>query len=177
MQKTVLSSWASIPDEYESAITALLHAKSYDVIQIALVRGVMNFKENTDYYLEQTEGVFGTRGKNVRIQWLEIKAGKSKEQVLYDELVDYTSNSFDFITRQKAISALKRLSFCNEQLITNLCLGVQKANWKLSKSCGILIRHFYNSDYKEMVAKTVNSFETSEEQKARIKRFLVETKK
>ena len=177
LQKTVLSSWASISGEYESAITALLHAKSYDVIQIALVRGVMNFKENTDYYLEQTEGVVGTRGKNVRIQWLEIKAGKSKEQVLYDELVDYTSNSFDFITRQKAIAALKRLSFCNEQLITNLCFGVQKANWKLSKSCGILIRHFYNSDYKELVEKTVNSFETSEEQKARIKRFLVETKK
>jgi aminopeptidase N len=177
LQKTVLSSWASIPAEYESAITALLKAKSYDVIQIALIRGVMNFKENTDYYLEQTSGVVGTRGKNVRIQWLEINAGKSKEQELYDELVDYTSNSFDFITRQNAIGALKRLSFCNEQLITNLCFGVQKANWKLSKSCGILIRHFYNSDYKEMVDKTARSFETSEDQKARIERFLVETKK
>ena len=136
LHKAVLSNWANIPAEYESAITALLSAKSYDVIQIALIRGVMNFKENTDYYLEQTKNVVGTKGKNVRIQWLQINAGKTKAEESYKELVDYTSNSFDFITRQNAIGALKRLNYCNEQLITNLCLGVQKVNWKLSKSCG-----------------------------------------
>lgn len=177
LQKAVLSNWANIPAEYESAITALLSAKSYDVIQIALIRGVMNFKENTDYYLEQTKNVVGTKGKNVRIQWLEINAGKTKAEESYKELVDYTSNSFDFITRQNAIGALKRLNYCNEQLITNLCLGVQKANWKLSKSCGLLIRHFYNSDYKELVISAVKSFETTSEQKTRIERFLEETKK
>tara|TARA_Y100000385_G_scaffold10186_1_gene10726 strand:- start:251649 stop:254063 length:2415 start_codon:yes stop_codon:yes gene_type:complete len=177
LQKAVLSNWANIPAEYESAITALLSAKSYDVIQIALIRGVMNFKENTDYYLEQTKNVVGTKGKNVRIQWLEINAGKTKAEESYKELVDYTSNSFDFITRQNAIGALKRLNYCNEQLITNLCLGVQKANWKLSKSCGLLIRHFYNSDYKELVISAVKSFETTAEQKTRIERFLEETKK
>ncbi len=177
LQKAVLSNWANIPAEYESAITALLSAKSYDVIQIALIRGVMNFKENTDYYLEQTKNVVGTKGKNVRIQWLEINAGKTKAEESYKELVDYTSNSFDFITRQNAIGALKRLNYCNEQLITNLCLGVQKVNWKLSKSCGLLIRHFYNSDYKELVISAVKSFETTAEQKTRIERFLEETKK
>jgi len=177
LQKAVLSNWANIPAEYESAITALLSAKSYDVIQIALIRGVMNFKENTDYYLEQTKNVVGTKGKNVRIQWLQINAGKTKAEESYKELVDYTSNSFDFITRQNAIGALKRLNYCNEQLITNLCLGVQKANWKLSKSCGLLIRHFYNSDYKELVISAVKSFETTAEQKTRIERFLEETKK
>jgi len=177
LQKAVLSNWANIPAEYESAITALLSAKSYDVIQIALIRGVMNFKENTDYYLEQTKNVVGTKGKNVRIQWLEINAGKTKAEESYKELVDYTTNSFDFITRQNAIGALKRLNYCNEQLITNLCLGVQKANWKLSKSCGLLIRHFYNSDYKELVISAVKSFETTAEQKTRIERFLEETKK
>jgi len=177
LQKAVLSNWANIPAEYESAITALLSAKSYDVIQIALIRGVMNFKENTDYYIEQTKNVVGTKGKNVRIQWLEINAGKTKAEESYKELVDYTSNSFDFITRQNAIGALKRLNYCNEQLITNLCLGVQKANWKLSKSCGLLIRHFYNSDYKELVISAVKSFETTAEQKTRIERFLEETKK
>ncbi|MDC1203841.1 M1 family metallopeptidase [Salibacteraceae bacterium] len=177
LQKAVLSNWANIPAEYESAITALLSAKSYDVIQIALIRGVMNFKENTDYYLEQTKNVVGTKGKNVRIQWLEINAGKTKAEESYKELVYYTSNSFDFITRQNAIGALKRLNYCNEQLITNLCLGVQKANWKLSKSCGLLIRHFYNSDYKELVISAVKSFETTAEQKTRIERFLEETEK
>ena len=115
----------------------------------------------------------GTRGLNVRIQWLEIKAMQEKSEVVMNELVDYTSNSFDFIARQNAIGALKRLNYCNEQLVKNLALGVQKANWKLAKSCGLLLRHFYNSDFKELVEKTIQALELKEDQSNRINKYLV----
>lgn len=173
LQKAVLSSWSKMDKQYEGELSKLLKANSYDVIQLALVRLVSNFPENTNYYLEQTNGVMGTRGLNVRIQWLEIKAMQEKSEAVLSELVDYTSNSFDFIARQNAIGALKRLNYCNEQLVKNLALGVQKANWKLAKSCGLLLRHFYNSDYKELVEKTIQALELKEDQANRINKYLV----
>ncbi len=171
LQKAVLSKWSAIDRKYEKQLIKLMDAASYDVIQLALARAVTNFPENTSYYLEQTENITGTRGKNVRIQWLEIKAA-SKDTNALIELVDYTSNSFDFLTRQNAIRALKRLNYCDEQLVSNLFWGVQKSNWKLSKSCGLLLRHFYNSDFQNVVEQTVGSVKCTAAQRARVERYL-----
>jgi len=178
LQKAFLQNSGNFDEELKEEYEKLLSANSYEVIELALVRLCSSFREDIPAYLDQTYQVYGVRGNNVRIQWLEIKYLTTESYQAVAELIDMTSNSYEFITRLKAISTLKRLNYCDDKLVKNLSLGVQKANWKLAGASGNLLKHFYNeADYKEVVSSTVKSMNLSEEERKRVDRFLVEFEK
>lgn len=178
LQKTLLKNNPKLDEELKEDYEKLLTVNSYEVIELALIRLCSSFRKDIPTYLDQTHDIYGVRGNNVRIQWLEINYMTTESYQAVAELIDMTSNSYEFITRLKAISTLQRLNYCDDKLVKNLSLGVQKANWKLAGASGNLLKHFYNeTEYKEVVSNTVKSMKLNEEQRKRVERFLVEVEK
>jgi aminopeptidase N len=175
LKKTVLKSVKKLDENLKSEYEQLLNAPSYELIEIALIRLCNDFPDNAKQYMEKVEGIEGTRGHNVLVTALEIKYARFKDVQAAMQLVDMCSNSFDFITRQKAMAALKRLNYSNDKLIINLASGVQKANWKLSSSSGNLLKHIYtNSDNKERIKDVMNLIGFSKDELNRVERFLAD---
>ncbi len=179
LQKALLRAQSKLEEDLQEEYEALLEAPSYELMELALIRLCSSYREDAGKYLEQTRNVYGgARGTNFRVQWLEIKWLTTQDQKAMDELVDMTSNSYEFLTRLKAIGTIKRLTYCDDKLVMNLCQGIQKANWKLAGSCGNLLKYYYNlPEYKELVETTVASIKLSDEERKRVERFVVKMEK
>ncbi len=154
VQKAVLSSTTKINKTLLADYEKLLQSKSYEVVASALEQLCFEFPENTNRYLDMTKGVTGTAGRNVEIKWLEVKAGASNDADALNKLVAYANESYEFRTRVNAAQALKRLNFCNEQLVKNLMQAVFSANTRLANPCVETLRHFYGqAQYRRMIGE------------------------
>ncbi len=147
---------ASLLPDYE----ALLLDSSYQTIATALEKLCFNFPENANRYLDLTKGIEGTNGRNVIIKWLEI-ASAVKDMKNAEQLVTYTSNSYEFITRTNAMQALRKLNYFDNAALDNCIDACLSSNGRLAGPAGETIRYFYNqSQYKKIIfdrIKTRNS--------------------
>lgn len=174
LKKVLVQSMKEISEEQRTSFEKLLSDQSYGLIQMALVRLCSSFPEKAPEYLERTKTIYGVRGNNVRIQWLELSYLINEEKKSADELVDMCSNSYDFITRQSAMATLKRIDYCTPDLVFNLAQGIQKANWKLASTSGKLLKHFSKSEkYAVMVREAADQLDLSEKARKSVERFVV----
>lgn len=175
LQKILLNSVKTLVPEVQTDYELMLQAPSYDLQALALMRLCKAYPNEAKNYLDQLQNTYGTKGNNVRINWLAIDWQLNNNQSSKNELIDMTSNSYEFITRQKAIGVIKQLNLCNEQLIRNLCFGVQKSNWKLAGACGNTIKYFYKKpEFKEMVKRVSLEVKLNDQQRKKVERYLVD---
>jgi aminopeptidase N len=173
LRKAALANTFRIPEELEGNYRNLLSDPSYEVIEEAL--GLLAFyrSENIDDYLELTRKEEGNRSKNVRILWLQLAYQYTKDEAYLKELIDYTSNSFEFLTRIKAARALEELNELNENALANLLEGVFSFNNRLRGQMNRTIRHFYaQQKYKKMIVAYVAEQEWNNEEFRKVKRYL-----
>ena len=120
--------------------------------------GILSFylPQNVETYLELTKDELGNRSHNVRIEWLKVAYVNSNQEKYLNELVDYTSNSFEFITRINAAKALKELNVFNELALAHLLDASFSFNSRLRGPAGNVIDHFYEqAAYKTMILNYV----------------------
>lgn len=142
----------SLLEDYES----LLKDSSYQTIAAALEKLTFAFPENTQKYLDLTKGVEGTNGRNVIVKWLEIAASASKDKKHLDQLVAYTSNSYEFITRTNAMAALRRLNYFEGAALNNCLNACLSSNSRLSGPAAETIRYFYaQAAYRKTISDTI----------------------
>lgn len=119
-----------IPFSLVTAYEKLLTDTSYVTIEIALKKLVNQLPENKARYLKTVKNIIGI-SKNVRITYLELK-GADDIDAVKDELVDYTSHSYEFRTRVKAMEALERLNYSDDNLIRNITDAILNPNSRLA---------------------------------------------
>lgn len=159
VRKAVVNHTALIDATLEKNYKALLTDKSYQVIENTLNLLCFNFPENKSEYLDITKNEVGAIGKNVRIEWLRQKGDESA----VEELIDYTSVSYEFRTRIAAAQALKYLNKFNSTLLENLCDGAISSNGRLAAPMRDVIKHFYNqASYTKLIYNYINNNERSE---------------
>lgn len=146
----------SLLPEYEKLLTD----SSYITIVTALEKLCFQYPDKTVSYLEKTKDIEGTNGRNVRIKWLEISANyytaESKKYIA--QLVEYTSHSYEFITRANAMAALKRLNYFDNAILLNCMQAAVSNNGRLSGPASETIRYFYAQDkHKAMITETINN--------------------
>jgi hypothetical protein len=155
----------TLKNDYEK----ILSDSCYKNIELALDNLCTSFPENSNKYLEPTSDLVGWRGNNIRIKWLEIAIATGKTKHL-KELIDYSSRNYEFETRINAITALKRLNICNEEITENLLYGVLFWNFKLSQAATETLKYFAEQrKYKIIINQTVRKsiWTTEEKQKIR----------
>lgn len=107
VRSAALAAYTVIPQELRSAFEALLADPSYAVVERALAKLAASFPDGREAYLVKTVNERGAH-QRIRIAWLEIafEMGDSSAVV---ELADLAGPSWEFITRQNAMQALRRL--------------------------------------------------------------------
>ena len=130
IRRAVIDGIEYIPASLLTDCEKLLTDSSYVTIEMTLNKLCKLVPLNKDKYLSMTNTTIGI-SKNVRIAWLTLMGEKNIDSVK-NELVDYTSHSYEFRTRVKAMDALEHLHYGNESLIKNLCDAVMSSNSRLA---------------------------------------------
>lgn len=144
----------SLQAEYEK----LLLDSSYQTIATALEKMCANFPENTQKYLDITKGIEGTNGRNVICKWLEIAAAATGDKKHIDQLVAYTSNSYEFLTRGNAMNALRKLNYIDEKTVNNCVDACLSSNSRLAGPANETIKYFYaQTQYKKVIADNIRN--------------------
>ena len=106
--KAFLEQTFVIQAELTSKVEDWLDLPSYEIKEKALMRLCINDRENAAHYLAATDGIQGTFGHNVRVNWLFLNIALNNGDN-EDELVNFASPAFDFFTRIAAFSSLEQL--------------------------------------------------------------------
>lgn len=139
-----------IPDTLLKDYEKLLQDSSYVTIENTLRKLCEQFPMQKQKFLHLTKNVEGA-SKNVEIAWLEIQARNNLDLKYTSKLVEYTSNSYEFRTRLKAMEALKRIDFSNDALADNLIDAALNPNKRLANPAANYIRYFIKRDkFKEL---------------------------
>jgi aminopeptidase N len=119
-----------IPGALARDYEALLTDTSYVTIEIALRKLVKQYPVNKGRYLATVKNTIGI-SKNVRIAYLELSSADNLE-ANKNELIDYTSHSYEFRTRVKAMDALTRLNYGDAAVVKNLFDAIINPNTRLA---------------------------------------------
>jgi aminopeptidase N len=159
VRKAILMSTRSIEPNLLSDYEKLLLDSSYQTIVTALEKLCNNFPENTQKYLDITKGIEGTNGRNVICKWLEIAAAASNNDKKYiNQLVTYTSNSYEFITRGNAMNALRKLNYIDEAMVNNCIEACLSSNGRLAGPANETIKYFYaQTQFKKLISETIKN--------------------
>ncbi|MBK7669643.1 MAG: M1 family metallopeptidase [Sphingobacteriaceae bacterium] len=157
VRKAILMSTKSIEPNLLSDYEKLLLDSSYQTIVTALEKLCNNFPENTQKYLDITKGIEGTNGRNVICKWLEIAAAASNNDKKHiNQLVAFTSNSYEFITRGNAMNALRKLNYIDETMVNNCIEACLSSNGRLAGPANETIKYFYaQTQFKKLISETI----------------------
>lgn len=157
VRKGVVINTKIIPASLRADYEALLLDSSYATIQADLEKLCNSFPEHTQKYLDATRGIEGNPGRNVLVKWLEISIQHNPDTAQISELVNLVSQSYEFLTRNNAMTALRRLNYFDEKVLDNCLNACLSPNGRLSGTASETIRYFYAQDkYKRMIATGIN---------------------
>ncbi|MGB1315348.1 MAG: M1 family metallopeptidase [Chitinophagales bacterium] len=106
----------------------MLEDDSYVNIEIALKKLCYEYPDRQQIYLNQTRSLEG-KNYSLKLAWLNI--GFENNAKLAGGIVDYTSESFEFRTRIKAINIIREKQFYNTAYIKNLINAYLSFNRRL----------------------------------------------
>ena len=151
----------SLLPDYET----LLQDSSYVSIVNVLEKLCFFYPENTEKYLSITKNIEGTNGRNVLVKRLEISANNRDDKDAITQLVNFTSESYEFVTRTNAMSALRRLNYFDDKLLSNCMNACVSSNGRLAGPATETIKYFLaQSKYKKHITETIiNSNATSKD--------------
>jgi aminopeptidase N len=158
VRKGVMTNTRTIEPSLMADYEPLLTDSSYITIATALEKLCAAFPVNTVRYLAITKGIEGTNGRNVLIKWLEISLTEKPDTSLLNQLVAFTSDSYEFMTRTNAMAALRRLNYFDEKLLANCLNASVSSNGRLSGPAAETVKYFYAQDkYKRQIAEAIVS--------------------
>ena len=137
VRRAVIDFVDTIPKSLLADCEQLLTDSSYVTIENALRKLAKQYPNHQERYFATVQNTLGLF-KNVRIAMLELKCADNTGVVGentnhgMDELIDYTSHSYEFMTRVRAMAALERLKFGNEALVKNLVDAILNPNGRLA---------------------------------------------
>ena len=133
----------------------LLKDSSYVTIEIALNKLCSTYPNNVKKYLELTKNEIGMN-KNIRIAWLSNACKYIDKNTYKNELIDYSSHSYEFRTRTKAFNAIENLELFDETIANNLMNAMCSSNARLANPAISVLRKLISSNTdNKVIAKKI----------------------
>lgn len=174
VRKIALESTFRIPADLEPNYRVLLTDSSYENIEKALDLLAFYYPSNLSAYLELTENEMGNRAHNVRISYLALLFNAAGDTDALAELIDYTSESYEFLTRVKAAEKLQEINILNEEALGHMLQATFSFNSRLRGPVSKVLDHFFEqSAYKGMIVSYVSRQEWTDDEFKRVKKYLI----
>lgn len=172
VRKSAVENTVRISTEMEPGYRKLLRDSSYQIIEKTLELLAFYYPQHMDEYLALTEGVKGDRSHNVAIASLKLAYADSQNVEDLEQLVDFTSNSYEFLSRTNAAKALKELNVLNEKALANMLNATFSFNRRLSGPVSNVIDHFYEQrEFKQMIFDYVTSQDWSDNEFKKVSKY------
>ena len=156
VRKAVVENTDKVHESILSDFENLLSDSSYYTIESTLRKLCKQYPDKAAQYLNRVKDVMGMHN-NVRIAWLELNCSAlAQEESTTDkqkQLVEYTSNRYEFRTRGKALDALERLNYCDEDLIKNLFNACVSPNSRLANPASRVLKKLLKTEAKAKMAR------------------------
>ena len=79
-----------------------------------------------------------------------------------NQLVAFTSDSYEFATRTNAMAATRRLNYFDEKLLANCINACLSSNGRLAGPAAETVKYFYTQDkYKKLIAEGIAGTDVS----------------
>ncbi len=164
VRKAAVNSVSVVPETLRGAFEQMLSDSSYLIIQTVLTKLATSFPDKAKYYIEKTKSVRGPH-ERVRIARLEIEYQHGNSAAL-DELADLSGPGWEFITRQNAMGAFKRLSMIRPLAIENMLQALFSTNNRLSAvALSTLTALSEITSYRAAIRQIVENKELSKSEK------------
>lgn len=126
----------------QKEIEASVLDSSYQNMGMALdILMSINPEKKSDY-LDKTKMYYGI-GNRYRIKWLEyLYQIPTKQDEAIKELVDYTSESFEFQTRKNAFESLLRQGYLDQNVVKNSTVATMSSNTRLANPVKDIIKSY-----------------------------------
>ncbi len=174
VRKAILNNTLRIPESLEPEYRKLLTDSSYLVIEQALDLLAFYYPNKVKEYLEITKDETGNRSQNILIKRLSIEIESSLSAYAQDQLIDLTSESYEFLTRVKAAEALKELNLMNEKALANMLNATFSFNSRLRGPMHKVIKHFFEqSAYKKMMIQYISNQNWSDREFKQVSKYLL----
>ncbi|WP_339705000.1 M1 family metallopeptidase [uncultured Kriegella sp.] len=138
LKKALVTTVPDISIYPKEKMEALLHKKSYHIVESALGKLWMAYPDDQKRYLDATKGITGLPNKNVRLLWLTLAIltndyeGRNT-QLYFDELSSYTSPEYSFEIRRGAFEYLKQAFGFTETNLLDLIQASTHHSWRFKK--------------------------------------------
>jgi aminopeptidase N len=130
VRKAAINALTAVPEELRSDVEKMLTDSSYQIIQTALTKLARSFPKDTKRFTSRVASVRGMH-ERVRIARLELEAEGGSTSAL-DELSDLCGPGWEFITRQNAMGAFRRLGTVTPRAALAMTSAVLSTNNRLS---------------------------------------------
>ncbi|MDA9782967.1 M1 family metallopeptidase [Vicingaceae bacterium] len=175
VRKTALFSISEMTPKIEQELIKCLKDSSYKNVETALEVLCVSNLEGSNKYLELTNGKVGNRSRNIEITWLKIATIINKDRALAEKIVDYTSDSYEFLTRTNAMQALRNIQYLNEDAMNNLLEARFHFNSRLRNSAATTLDYFAEIDaYKSSLSVFFRLKTLTEKQKEVFQKYIID---
>lgn len=174
VRKALLESTYRIPASLEDDYRKLLMDKSYKNIELALDLLCFYYPMNKSVYLEMTKEVMGARDHNVRAKWLKWAYLRSQDEAYLSELIEMTSNKYEFLTRINAAECLKDLNYLDERALSYLLEGTFSFNSRLVRPMKEILDYYFDQlQYRAIMVQYVSSRNWSDREFRKVNKYLI----
>lgn len=142
VRRAAISKNEILPESLKKSAEQMLIDSSYNNVSITLERLCASFPADCSSYLEKTKEEQGIKAKNIRIKWLELAHVNQPSDDYLMELLDYTTNSYDFLTRVSAAQTLQNLDHFSEEFFHNLADMIASSNSRMSRPAAAVLKTF-----------------------------------
>jgi aminopeptidase N len=157
VRQAIAQNLKEIPLELKEDYESLLNDSSYITLESALFNLCNNFPKDKFKYLEKTKEIQGFNNRTIRMLWIAIVLNtqdfeEGNKQDYFNELVDYTSPSYDFEKRETAFTYLNAMGIYNETVIFNLINATKHHNWRFKEYSKSLLEYLKKDEkYKSLI--------------------------
>lgn len=170
--QSVVENIKIIPKEIKQEYELILNNISYKNVELALENLANSFPNDINKYLKVTAKKEGWRGRNIRMKWLELSYLNGNKKVL-NEIIDYTSISFDFETRLNSLKILQKINYLDKNIACNLLLAAIHWNPKLFRPAREIMSFFMEqSTYKNLIFDVASKSSWNDWERNKVKQLL-----
>lgn len=146
VRKSAVENMTKVPKELKEKVEQLLVDPSYEVRIAAMKALTDTYPESLENVLDKTDGVEGGRGANVRMMWLRLALkSETRREAAMEEVIDRTSESYEFITRMGAMTMLVEQKYLDEVVVHNLVNALFSSNNRLRSTSKQILAYYYNN--------------------------------
>lgn len=167
VRRSAFNGLGSIKKSELKLAESLLTDPSYRNVSIALKTLSDSFPENSQQYLDITEGIRGT-SHNVEISRLKV-LGAIDSVAAMDRLTDLAGPSFEFRTRISAAKAMDGLNFFSEAFAKNLIDGCLSWNRRLASPMKQVTQNYLeNENHRTIFLDIIENRQWTEDEQEKL---------